>query len=69
MASKGMEMNRGDTIQLIEKPDGYESRHYPLTVGNQYTVIGWMGSAVQITCDDPDRTVAIYHGRMKVVRQ
>lgn len=54
----------GCTIKLIQQPDGYSSRDYPLTMGNIYTLIGWMGSCVQITTDVPNETASVHPSRV-----
>lgn len=58
-------MNRGDLVILVEKPDGYTSRHYPLTVGATYEVLDFDGSNVVTTTDVPGETARYWRGRVK----
>lgn len=53
----------GDKVILDEKPDGSLSRTYPVTVGQPYTVLDFMGSCLVISTDVPDETASIWRGR------
>jgi hypothetical protein len=53
----------GTPVRLTEKPDGCVSQHYPLTVGKDYLLKGFMGSCIVITTDKPDFDASIYRGR------
>lgn len=58
---------KGDIVELVTKPNGYESRNYPLTVGNRYTITDFEGSNIWTTCDEPGRTVSYWIGSVKKV--
>lgn len=58
-------LKRGCPVTLIEMPDGHTSQHYPLTVGNVYKFIEWMGSCVVITTDVPGETASIDSSRIQ----
>jgi len=53
----------GDQVRLLERPDGYLSQHYPLTVGGVYEVVGYMGSCLVTTTDAPNETASCWAGR------
>lgn len=55
-----MSIKPGDSVRLKEKPNGYLSKHYALTVGHVYVCTGFMGSNIVTTTDLPDET-ASYH--------
>lgn len=58
---------RGDTVRLLTKPDGHDSRHLPLTIGKTYTIIDFDGSNVITTTDDPHREGSYWRGRVEKV--
>ena len=60
---------RGDTVELLEKPDGYLSQHYNLTVGQRYEVLDIAGCCVVTTTDTPGETGMYNSGRVKVVHR
>lgn len=60
-------VRQGCTVRLISLPDGCESRQYPLTVGNNYHVLGFEGSNVITDTDEPGRTAAYWRGRVERV--
>lgn len=51
------------TVVLNQKPDGYHSQHYPLTVGKEYAVRGEMGSCLVIDSDEPGQTASVHWSR------
>ncbi|MDB5492228.1 MAG: hypothetical protein JWO78_2077 [Micavibrio sp.] len=57
---------RGDIVELIEKPTGCCSAHYKLTVGKHYQVKEIFGCCVQTDTDDGDTGIFNYQ-RVKVV--
>lgn len=59
---------RGDTVELTEKPTGYTSRHYNLTVGKHYEVLDLAGSCVITTTDTPGENGMYHRGRVKVIK-
>lgn len=59
------EFDIGQKVILSQAPDGSLSSHYKVTVGNTYTVLGWMGSCLETTSDVKGRAVSIYHGRFE----
>lgn len=56
---------RGCPVTLAEMPDGYESQHYPLTVGKTYEFCEWSGSNIIITTDEPEITASIHYARVE----
>lgn len=42
----------GDRVRLIEKPDGYTSKDYPVHVDGIYTVHDQVGSTLYVTTDE-----------------
>lgn len=54
----------GDDVKLNEKPDGCLSKHYPLTVGRIYQCLGFMGSNIITTTDEPGESASYYRGRV-----
>lgn len=58
-------LKRGCPVTLLEKPTGYDSQHYPLTVGNTYEFLEWSGSNVLITTDAPGETASIHYSRIQ----
>lgn len=62
-----MAIKVGDDVVLREKPTGYLSKHYPLTVGNTYKCLGFMGSNIVTTTDNPGEDAAYYHGRVEAL--
>ncbi len=48
-------------------PDGRTAQHYPLTVGNVYRVMGFDGSNVITTTDEPGREASYWRGRVERV--
>lgn len=54
----------GSKVKLINKPDGYTSHDYPLTLGNIYKFLGMMGSCVIITTDMVNETASIHSSRV-----
>ncbi len=58
-------LKRGYSVTLLEKPNGYESQHYPLTVGNTYEFIEWRGSNILITTDIHGQTASIHYSRIQ----
>lgn len=54
------------TVTLHQMPDGYLSSHYKLTLGNEYTVRGEMGSCVVIDTDEPGETASVHWSRFVV---
>jgi hypothetical protein len=55
----------GDRVILISKPTGCVSKDYPLTVGNTYEVVGFYGSNVITTCDEPNKVVDYWRRRVR----
>lgn len=60
-----MAIKPGDDVRLLEKPTGYLSKHHPLTVGNIYKCLGFMGSCIVTTTDKPGEDASYYHGRVE----
>jgi hypothetical protein len=60
-----MSIGKGDTVVLKEKPNGYTSRDYALTVGQTYTCLGFMGSNIITTTDVPGETASYHRGRVE----
>ena len=58
---------KGASLRLIEKPDGYLSQHAPVTVGKVYKMVDWMGSCVIVTTDNPDVTTSLYWKRFEPI--
>ena len=58
-------LKRGCSVTLLEKPNGKESQHYPLTVGNVYEFLEWSGSNVIITTDVPRETASVHYSRIQ----
>jgi hypothetical protein len=52
-------------VKLLEKPDGYTSRYYAVTVGKVYTVIDKRGSCFVIF-DDQGEEATIANCRFEV---
>lgn len=50
---------RGDTVELVERPTGCTSQHYKLTIGKHYEVKEIFGCCVMTDTDDGD--TGIYH--------
>lgn len=59
---------RGDTVELLEKPTGYSSQHYNLTVGHRYEVLDTGGCCVITTTDTPGESGMYNSGRVQVVQ-
>lgn len=53
----------GASVRLIEKPDGYLSQHYALTVGNTYTCLDKAGCCLIVTTDIQGGTAIVNHER------
>jgi hypothetical protein len=51
--------------KLLEKPDGYTSRYYEVTVGKEYTVLDTRGSCFLIR-DDTGEEATIAAARFEV---
>ncbi len=62
-------MKKGDEVKLLENPNGRLSRHYPVTVGGIYKVVGLMGSCLVVTTDVPGESASIWRGRFEVVSE
>lgn len=62
-------VRQGCIVRLLSKPDGCASRDYPLTVGNTYSVLGFDGSNVITTTDEPGRTAAYWRGRVERIER
>lgn len=60
---------RGDTVELLEKPTGYVSRHYNLTVGQRYEVLDIAGCCVVTTTDTPGESGMYNSERVKVTHR
>ena len=60
---------RGDTVELQEKPTGYTSQHYNLTVGQRYEVLDIADCCVVTTTDTPGETGMYNSGRVRVVHR
>jgi len=56
----------GCVVKLLEKPCGYVTKDYKLTVDNNYIVIGFEGSNVITTTDEPD--INCSYNRQRVER-
>ncbi|MCM2343794.1 MAG: hypothetical protein NDJ24_04460 [Alphaproteobacteria bacterium] len=56
---------RGVTVRLTQKPDGYLSQHYALTVGNTYTCLDLAGCCLMITTDVAGETAIVNHERFE----
>lgn len=63
----GASLVQGDRVRLLSKPDGVHSQHYPLTVGAEYEVVGFIGSNVQTTTDEPGLCADYWRGRVEKV--
>ena len=59
----------GDIVTLIEKPTGYVSKNYALTIGNNYKIVSFIGSCVVTTSDDPQQTAMYHYSRVKKVKE
>lgn len=59
------DIKTGDTVVLIEKPNGCLSNFYNLTVGNNYTCLGFMGSNIVTTTDTPGETGSYNRWRVR----
>jgi hypothetical protein len=57
----------GDQVKLVEKPDGCLARQHALTVGNTYECLGFMGSNIVTTTDDPSEPASYHIGRVRSV--
>jgi hypothetical protein len=58
----------GDRVFLVERPTGWDSGEYPLTVGKLYVVESLDGSNLRVNCDDPDiGTVSVARTRFRLV--
>lgn len=53
-------LQRGDIVTLREKPTGYTSQHYDLTVGDFYRFNEYAGSCIITTSNKPGET-AMYN--------
>lgn len=60
-----MSIKRGDKVRLLEKPTGYTSQHYPLTVGKVYRCEDFDGSNIITTTDEPGVTASYNRGRVE----
>lgn len=58
-------LNRGDIVQLLEKPTGCTSQHCDLTVGDFYRFNEYAGSCVITTSNKPGETAMYYLGRVQ----
>lgn len=58
------EIRPGDDVKLNEKPDGCLSKHYALTEGHIYQCLGFMGSNIVTTTDEPGESASYYRGRV-----
>ncbi len=58
----------GDSVRLLEAPDGCTTRHDPLTVGRTYTVLELAGSCLRITTDEPEASAFIWRGRFELAQ-
>lgn len=58
-------LQRGDIVELLEKPDGQTSQHYDLTVGDFYRFNEYAGSCVITTSNRPGETAMYYRGRVQ----
>ena len=56
-----------DTVELLIKPNGFMSRHYPLTIGRHYIIKNFDGSNVCTTCDEPNLIVSYWIGSVKKI--
>jgi len=68
MDERKRQPRRGDTVELLEKPTGYTSSHYNLTVGNKYEVLDTAGCCVITTTDTPGESGMYNSGRVQVVQ-
>jgi hypothetical protein len=59
--AKNNELNVGDVVKLIEMPTGHDSKHYPLTIGNLYTIKAFDGSNIITNTDDPKWHLCSYN--------
>lgn len=55
-------------VRLLEKPNGYTSRHYALTIGNVYEVVDVDGSC-WVLLDDREDQAHVYTGRCEVIEE
>ncbi|QQG35524.1 MAG: hypothetical protein HYS17_08285 [Micavibrio aeruginosavorus] len=60
---------RGACVRLIQKPDGYLSQHYALTVGNTYTCLDRAGCCLIVTTDIEGDTAIVNHERFEPAPQ
>ena len=58
-------LQRGDIVELLEKPTGCTSQHYDLTVGDFYRFNEYAGSCVITTSNEPGETAMYHHGRVQ----
>jgi len=60
-----MNIQHGDSVRLKEKPTGYTTRDYALTVGQTYVCQGFMGSNIITTTDNPGETASYHRDRVE----
>jgi len=56
----------GSTAVLVSKPNGYESRKIPLTIGREYTILDVRYPEIVIENDDGDE-VSVYNQRFNIL--
>lgn len=61
------QFERGASVRLTEKPNGYLSQHYALTVGNTYTCLDRAGCCLMVTTDIAGETAIVNHERFEFV--
>lgn len=59
-----MEIKIRDPVILLEKPNGHSAQHHKLTVGKIYKCLGFMGSNIVTTTDEPGETASYHIGRV-----
>ena len=58
-------MSLPSSVVLAKKPDGFFSRNYPLTVGNEYPVKGERGDCFLIEPDTSGDLVSVHRSRFE----
>lgn len=58
-------IRQGCSVRLLSLPTGCTAKHYPLTLGHTYRVLGFDGSNVVTTTDEPGCTASYWRGRIE----
>lgn len=67
MHSNTKPVRQGCRVKLVSLPTGCMSKHYPLTVGNTYHVLGFEVGNVVTTTDEPGRSASYSRTRVERV--